>query len=588
MEDNMKILIVEDDPVSKALLVKTLTKMKEDVVTASTGAEALVIFEKERPRIIISDWMMPELSGLELCRRIRKHPGDSYTYMIITTARNAKEDILEVFNAGADDYVGKPYDMSELYARLATGKRVIQLEDDHRELHDTLVNSRNKVRTVFDALPEEILTVDLNLIIVSMNQSTLKRLADGYENLVGSSCKWLTEDGETDFFSHRMGKIVQACVESGEHQSYLDRFVGSDGRERIIERTALPLRDDAGQIHQVTFVSRDITESFQRTEEVKQLNQKLKLVSSELIAKNGKLKSALENLEKTQAKMLQSEKMASIGQLAAGVAHEINNPTGFVSSNLNTLGDYQEDLNRVLSDYQELKTALKTLPEDGLPDTLLALIAKVEATEEEVDIEYIQEDVGELIGDSREGTERIKKIVDDLKQFAHPGEEKMNATDVNSGLESTLNVVNNELKYKATIVKELGEVPLVMGYPQQLNQVFMNLLVNAAQAIEKSGEIKIVTTSVEGMVDIRISDTGCGIPEENIAKIFDPFFTTKDVGQGTGLGMNIAYNIISKHNGSIRAESTVGEGTTFIIQLPPSTDEEDLSQEVQDDTKVSV
>lgn len=584
----MKILIVEDDPISKALLEKALTKMKEEVVTASTGAEALTVFEREQPRIVISDWIMPEVTGLELCRRIRKHPGGSYTYVIITTVKNSREDILKVFDAGADDYVGKPYDIGELYARLATGKRVIQLEDDHRELHDTLVNSRNKVRTVFDALPEEILTVDLNLMIVSMNQSTLMRLADDYENLVGSSCKWLTEDGDTDFFSQQMEIMVQGCVESGEPQSYHDRYVGSDGRERIIERTALPLRNDAGQIHQVTFVSRDITESFQTTEEIKQLNQKLKLVSSELIAKNGKLKSALENLEQTQAKMLQSEKMASIGQLAAGVAHEINNPTGFVSSNLNTLGDYQEDLSRVLSDYQELKDALKALPEGVLPETQLALIAKVEATEEEIDIEYIQEDVGELIDDSREGTERIKKIVDDLKQFAHPGEEKMKATDVNTGLESTLNVVNNELKYKATIVKELGEVPLVMGYPQQLNQVFMNLLVNAAQAIEKSGEIKIVTTTVDGMVDIRISDTGCGIPEENIHKIFDPFFTTKDVGQGTGLGMNIAYNIISKHNGSIRAESIVGEGTTFIIQLPPTTDEEDLSLEVKDDSKVLV
>jgi signal transduction histidine kinase/DNA-binding response OmpR family regulator len=584
----MKILIVEDDPVSRALLEKALTKMKEEVVTASTGAEALVVFEKERPRIVISDWMMPELSGLELCRRIRSHSRDTYTYVIITTTRNAKEDILEVFKAGADDYVGKPYDIGELYARLNTGKRLIQLEDGHRQLHDILVSSRNKFRTVFDALPEEILTVDQKLKIVSMNRSALRRLSGDFNQYLDTPCRWLTEDGGSDFYSCRVEKMVHACLESGQKQSYLDRFVGSDGQDRIKERTAVPVKDDSGRIDQITFVSRDITKEYRHTEEIKQLNQKLKLVSSELIAKNGKLKSALENLEKTQAKMLQSEKMASIGQLAAGVAHEINNPTGFVSSNLNTLGDYQEDLSRVLADYQELKNALKALPAGVLPDAQMALIARVEATEEEVDIAYIQEDVGELIGDSREGTERIKKIVDDLKQFAHPGEEKMKATDVNAGLESTLNVVNNELKYKATIVKELGEVPLVMGYPQQLNQVFMNLLVNAAQAIEKSGEIKIVTTAVDGMLDIRISDTGCGIPEENLHKIFDPFFTTKDVGEGTGLGMNIAYNIISKHNGSIRAESTVGEGTTFIINLPPSTEEEDLSQGTPDDTKVSV
>lgn len=583
----MKILIVEDDPVSKAILVKTLTKMEEQVVTASTGKEALAVFHKERPRIIISDWMMPELSGLELCRKIRNHPGDTYAYVIITTMKNSRDDVLEAFRAGADDYVSKPYDIGELYARLTTGKRVIELEDGHKKLHDTLVSSRNKVRTVFDALPEEILSVDLKQNIVSLNKSALKRVSGEFDKLVDTPCKWLTEDGNTDFFSSQVEKLVNACVESGEQETYLDRFISSDGSDQIKERTAIPVRDDTGQIHQITFVSRDITKSYQNTEEVSQLNKKLKLVSRELINKNGKLKSTLENLEKTQAKMLQSEKMASIGQLAAGVAHEINNPTGFVSSNLNTLGDYQEDLSRVLTDYQELKKALKALPEGSLPETHAALLAKVEASEEEVDIDYIQDDVGDLIGDSREGTERIKKIVDDLKQFAHPGEEKMKATDVNAGLESTLNVVNNELKYKATIVKELGELPLVMGYPQQLNQVFMNLLVNAAQAIEKAGEIKIVTTNIDGLLDIRISDTGCGIPEENLHKIFDPFFTTKDVGEGTGLGMNIAYNIINKHNGSIRAESEVGEGTTFIIQLPAVSEEDDPSQEAGHDQAIS-
>jgi signal transduction histidine kinase len=132
-------------------------------------------------------------------------------------------------------------------------------------------------------------------------------------------------------------------------------------------------------------------------------------------------------------------------------------------------------------------------------------------------------------------------------------------------------VVNNELKYKATIVKELGEVPIVCGHPQQLNQVFMNILVNAAQAIEKSGEIRIVTGTVGDLAEVRISDTGRGIAEKDINKIFDPFFTTKEVGKGTGLGMNIAYNIIHKHGGEIRVESTIGQGTTFIIELPVST-----------------
>ena len=427
----MKIMIVEDDPVSLALLTKALGKTEPLIITAKTGADAWEQFQKVHPRIVISDWMLPELSGIELCHKIRESHTTAYTYIIIMTVNNSKEDVLAAFEAGADDYVAKPYDIRELHARMNTGKRIIKLEDTHQALQQTL-----------------------------------------------------------------------------------------------------------------------------------------KKISSELIKKNVKLENALKNLERTQAQMLQSEKMASIGQLAAGVAHEINNPTGFVSSNLRTLGDYQHDMNQLITDYQKLKSALKGLPEIQLPAAINELIVQVETTEQDVDIEYIQEDVDDLIGDCREGTERIKKIVDDLKHFAHPGEDKMKETDINTGIDSTLNVVYNELKYKATIVKEYGDVPIIYAYPQQLNQVFMNILVNAAQAIEKTGEIKIATSTVDGKVEIRISDTGCGIDQENINKIFDPFFTTKDVGKGTGLGMNIAYNIVSKHKGDIRVESMVGEGTTFIIQLP--------------------
>ena len=197
--------------------------------------------------------------------------------------------------------------------------------------------------------------------------------------------------------------------------------------------------------------------------------------------------------------------------------------------------------------------------------------------ETEVDVDFVQEDVRELIQDCREGMDRIKKIVVDLKDFAHPGENKLVLTDINQGLASTLNVVSNELKYKASVTTQLGELPEIPCYPQQLNQVFMNILVNAAQAIETKGDISIRTEHQNGHVTVQISDTGKGIAAENISKIFDPFFTTKDVGKGTGLGMNIAYNIIEKHNGSIDVESTVGKGTTFTIKLPVERLEKDAA-----------
>lgn len=269
-----------------------------------------------------------------------------------------------------------------------------------------------------------------------------------------------------------------------------------------------------------------------------------------------------------ERELMQAQKMASIGQLSAGVAHEINNPTGYVSSNLTTLGGYADDLGQLIDNYQELLKALKSAAPASVPESVIALVNTITAFEEEIEIDYIRNDLSTVINDCRGGTDRIKKIVDDLKHFAHPGQNKVQDTDINHELETTLNVVHNELKYKASVIKELGDLPLIRANPQQLNQVFVNILVNAAQAIEKKGEIRIKTKCSNGQVVIQFSDTGHGIAPENIDKIFDPFFTTKEVGKGTGLGMNIVYNIVKRHFGTIDVESKIGEGTTFTIKLP--------------------
>ena len=403
----MEILVVEDNAVSAALVKKVLSKSGYDVLLVDNGLQAWDLFQKKRPRLIISDWMMPEMSGVSLCRKVRSLEEAQYTYIILVTAREDIEDMTEAFDAGVDDYLTKPFSSKELLARIKAGERVVQLE---------------------------------------------------------------------------------------------------------------------------------------------------------------------ENIHNVQQQLLQSEKMASIGQLAAGVAHEINNPTGFVSSNLTTLSEYQNDIKRLIGQYRKLITDLNRLVPDGvLPDALAEQLKEIQNRESEIDIDFITDDIDDLIGDCKEGTERIKKIVIDLKDFAHPGEDEKKSVDINQGLESTLNVVWNELKYKAEVEKDYGDIPVVEGYPQQLNQVFMNILVNAAQAIEERGEIRIATRADDGHVEVAISDTGSGIAEENLSRIFDPFFTTKEVGKGTGLGMNVAYNIVQKHNGTIDVESSVGEGTTFRIRIPAET-----------------
>lgn len=292
----------------------------------------------------------------------------------------------------------------------------------------------------------------------------------------------------------------------------------------------------------------------------------LKETTLALEAKSESLQAAYRELKDTQALIIQQEKLASIGQLAAGVAHEINNPTGFISSNLKTLSDYLRDLFRLMEAYREVIRWLKA--KEPLTGPLSDLVQRIESIETEADIGFIMEDTPTLLEESQEGTERIKKIVQDLKDFAHPGKQELVYADINKNLDSTLNIAWNEIKYKAKVRKDYGELPEVRCFPQQLNQVFMNILVNAAQAIDRDGEITITTQGRNSHVEIRISDTGKGIPEGLLPRIFEPFFTTKEVGKGTGLGLNVAYNIIKKHKGSIEVESSLGKGTTFVVQIP--------------------
>ena len=279
--------------------------------------------------------------------------------------------------------------------------------------------------------------------------------------------------------------------------------------------------------------------------------------------------SRRKKIEKEQSDLLiqltQTDKLASIGQLAAGIAHEINNPVGYVTSNLNSLEEYLSDIGKLIALDQ---TLVKDLDGITLPEAPAKTAGQIREYARQIDIDFLREDMDELIKDCIDGLDRIKRIVIDLKDFAHPGKKDIEPVDINACIETTLNVAANELKYKTTVHKELSPVPLVNGVPQQLNQVFLNILVNAAQAIEKTGEITIRTWQEGSNVSLSISDTGCGIDPENLFKIFDPFFTTKEVGKGTGLGMNIAYNIIQQHNGSIAVDSKKGKGTKFTIKLP--------------------
>lgn len=284
----------------------------------------------------------------------------------------------------------------------------------------------------------------------------------------------------------------------------------------------------------------------------------LKQLEFSLKKKNSQQLKIISKLEETQAQLVQAEKMASIGQLAAGVAHEINNPVGFINSNLTTLVDYLNGLFGLIEQYR-----VEVIQLD-------ASLVGVDHYKQKIDFDYIKDDVPLMLDETREGLERVKKIVRDLMDFSRVSETDFEKYDLRKGLESTLNVAWHELKYKVKIIRDFDDIPEVECMPSQINQVFMNLMVNAGQAIDSEGVIILRARQLDGRVVIEVEDNGSGIDEKHQDKLFDPFFTTKPIGVGTGLGLSVSYGIIKNHGGSISVNSSVGKGTCFTISLPVS------------------
>ncbi|MBF0572735.1 MAG: response regulator [Desulfamplus sp.] len=307
--------------------------------------------------------------------------------------------------------------------------------------------------------------------------------------------------------------------------------------------------------------------------ELKAANQALEDMNSSLEGMNKILEDMNKNLkdkvEKQAALIVQTDKMASIGILAAGVAHEINNPLSFINSNLLALKRYLTKIDVLHRKYDDVELFLRYSGLDNAP----ALLEELAEFKKENKTELIMSDIYDLTDESLDGIDEIKTIVDNLKTFSRIDEPSYSYLDINRAIDNTINILWNELKYKAEIIKNYGRIPEIRCFPQKISQVFMNLILNAAQAIEKQGTItistKLVTTDQQiDFIEIKIKDTGCGIPKENLNKLFDPFFTTKPIGKGTGLGLSITYEIIKAHKGSIEVLSELGKGTEMVILLP--------------------
>ena len=378
---------------------------------------------------------------------------------------------------------------------------------------------------------------DLDGNITYVNQKFCDISGYTSQELLGQNHRLLKSDAHPPEVFHDMW----ATIASGKpwHGVLCNRK--KNGELYWVDTTVVPLIDEEGGLpSRYASIRFDVTKEKQRVDSM--------------------LSKAEEEVQAAQLRLHQAEKLAALGQLSAGVAHEINNPIGFVASNIGVLDEYLQSLFSLMQAYEA----------EHRDHSAGAVQAHIEEVKQAIDYEFIMEDAPELIRQTKDGIDRVRRIVQDLKEFSRADQSlEWTVTSLHAGIDSTLNIVNNEVKYKADVVRQYGELPDIECRPSELNQVFMNLIVNAAHSIRSERGTITLRTGVDGdQVWVEVQDNGCGIPQAHLSRIFDPFFTTKEVGVGTGLGLSVSHGIVAKHGGHISVHSVVGEGSTFRVTLP--------------------
>jgi signal transduction histidine kinase len=444
---------------------------------------------------------------------------------------------------------------------------------------------------LLDGHPVATFVIDVDHVITHWNKACEHLLGWGTHEMVGTRQHW-----QAFYTKPRplLADLIVDNIDPATDRNFRDKYKPSsliDGAYEEedffpnlgaaghwLQSTAAPLRGHDGKLVGAIQSLRDVTERRvaenalrrahdnleqtvrQRTAQLAEDIRQRQSAEEELRRRNIELTELNETLSRTQQQLVQSDKLASIGQLAAGVAHEINNPIGYIFSNFGTLQSYLDSLFSMLDAYQEAEAAIVDP----------AVAARLRALREQVELDFLRTDIPTLMQESKEGIVRVRHIVQDLKDFSRvDSQQEWVWADLRQGIDSTLNIVSNEIKYKADVVREYGEIPDIECLPLQINQVVMNLLVNAAHAIgSMRGRIEIRTGCDGEQVWFSVGDNGSGIAPENLGRIFDPFFTTKEVGKGTGLGLSLSYGIVQKHHGRIEVESALGKGTTFRVTLP--------------------
>lgn len=600
------VLIVDDDALIREISKDILTGEGYTVFEAKDPLEGLDILSKEKIEAVLLDVVLPLESGFEMIPQIKKINPDAA--IIMMTAFASMDSVIEAIRMGAYDYIRKPLKEEDVLHAVKNGVERNRLLAENRSLVQRL-EERIKRLELFERISIAISsTLDLQELletVMEITKSVMRAeacsvlLLDKATGELVFTVALGEKEEEVKEFRIKPGQGIAGWVLQNEEPLLVpdvkadSRFYkGVDDKTGFETRSmiAVPLfvKDkivgvievinkangnsfDEGDMETLITMAGEIAvaiDNARMAEDLKRSNEQIEVYSLNLEAmvlnRTAELEKANRELKAAQAQLLQTEKLSSLGQLAAGIAHEINNPIGFINSNLRTMGEYVEDLIGLINKYETIVNAIRERDYDSLS----TISKEVEQIKNEMKFDFIMEDFEKLIRESRDGAYRVYKIVRDLRGFARADDAERKFVDIHTALDSTLNIVWNELKYKAEVIKDYGDIPEVECLPTQLNQVFVNILINAGQSIKEKGKITIKTYAEGERVFVEISDTGAGIPEENLNKIFDPFFTTKEPGKGTGLGLSIVYGIIKKHNGDIRVKSRMGEGTTFIIELP--------------------
>jgi len=542
------ILIIDDTPANVGLLVDYLEDNGFRIVVAQDGMEGIKRAEFAQPDLILLDVMMPGMDGFETCARLKASERTADIPVMFMTALTESGEKVNAFGVGAVDYVTKPFQIEEVLARVRThlSLRALrrELEQQNRKLQQEIA-----VRLQTESA--------LRLTQFSVDHATVAvfwlKPDGGFSYANDAGCRLARYSRDELLGLHMYDIEVGVTADTWAHNwAYIKerRSYTIETRVRVKGGAVLPLEatvnylEFGGVEYAIAYV-RDISERKRAEQTLSESYQKLK--------------ESNRKLEEMYQQLLQSEKLASIGQLAAGVAHEINNPIGFVNANLEMLREYVAGLLQLVALYERAEDLLAAHPD---------LLEQIEQLRSRIDLDHLRADVTDLLDESLDGVQRVRRIVQDLKDFSRVGEVEWQNFDLHAALDSTLNIVRSEIKRKAEVTREYGTLPAIEGVPAQLNQVFLNLLINACQAIEQDGRI-VVRTGREGdWVWVEVEDNGCGIPADNMTRIFEPFFTTKPVGTGTGLGLSLSYGIVTQHGGRIEISSQLGAGSTFRVWLP--------------------